>query len=87
MPLPLFLTVVFGVAVFAPKAIHHPPATAAYFTSAVWGLYFPNCAAAHEAGYYNIPVGSPGYRPPLDADGDGLACEPYSVRGSPGRQR
>ncbi len=82
MPLPVFLVLAVGVALFAPKAIHHPPATAAYFTSALWGLYFPNCAAAHEAGYYNIPAGSPGYRTRLDADGDGLACEPYSVRGS-----
>ncbi|WP_337185573.1 excalibur calcium-binding domain-containing protein [Phenylobacterium sp.] len=37
---------------------------------------FPNCAAAHAAGIYNIPAGSPAYRPQQDGDGDGFACEP-----------
>ncbi|HEY2356785.1 MAG TPA: excalibur calcium-binding domain-containing protein [Phenylobacterium sp.] len=39
--------------------------------------YFRNCTAAHAAGVYSIPRGAPGYRPALDADNDGLACEPY----------
>lgn len=37
---------------------------------------FPNCAAAHAAGVYDIPLGSPAYRPQQDGDGDGFACEP-----------
>ncbi|WP_363080454.1 excalibur calcium-binding domain-containing protein [Phenylobacterium sp. RIFCSPHIGHO2_01_FULL_69_31] len=38
---------------------------------------FPSCAAAHAAGVYDIPIGSPAYSPRQDGDGDGLACEPY----------
>ena len=38
---------------------------------------FPNCAAAHAAGVYDIPAGSPAYSPRQDGDGDGFACEPY----------
>jgi len=43
-------------------------------------VYFRNCAAAHAAGVYSIRRGEPGYRDKLDADGDGLACEPYFGR-------
>lgn len=38
---------------------------------------FRTCAAAHAAGAYDIPAGSPAYSPHQDGDGDGLACEPY----------
>lgn len=38
---------------------------------------FRTCAAAHAAGVYDIPAGSPAYRLRQDGDGDGLACEPY----------
>lgn len=38
--------------------------------------YFKNCAEAHAAGRYSIPVGDPAYRPALDGDKDGVACEP-----------
>jgi len=41
-------------------------------------LYFSNCTEARDAGYENIAQGDPGYRPELDRDGDGLACEPYT---------
>jgi hypothetical protein len=37
---------------------------------------YRNCAAAHAAGIYDIPVGSPMYAERQDGDGDGLACEP-----------
>lgn len=40
-------------------------------------VYYRNCAAAHAAGAYSIPRGTPGYRDVLDRDKDGLACEPY----------
>lgn len=39
--------------------------------------YYRNCAAARAAGVAPIYRGEPGYRPPLDRDGDGVACEPY----------
>ncbi len=40
-------------------------------------VYFRNCSEAKARGYVNIPVGTAGYRPSLDGDGDGFACEPY----------
>lgn len=43
-------------------------------------VYFANCAQAHASGQYSIRRGRPGYRPELDADGDGRACEPYRGR-------
>lgn len=42
-------------------------------------VYYPRCATAHARGVYSIRRGQPGYRPPLDADGDGLACEPIGA--------
>lgn len=39
------------------------------------GVYFANCAAARAAGAAPIRRGQPGYRPEMDGDGDGVACE------------
>ena len=39
-------------------------------------VFYPNCRTAHAFGVHSIRRGEPGYRDPLDADGDGLACEP-----------
>lgn len=39
--------------------------------------YYNSCREALQDGRVNIRVGEPGYRPALDADGDGLACEPF----------
>ncbi|WP_345346282.1 GmrSD restriction endonuclease domain-containing protein [Rhodococcus olei] len=36
---------------------------------------YPTCAAARAAGAAPLHAGSPGYRPDLDGDGDGVACE------------
>lgn len=36
---------------------------------------FANCAEANNAGYYDIPATSPVYRPKLDGNHDGVACE------------
>ncbi|WP_445154923.1 excalibur calcium-binding domain-containing protein [Arthrobacter sp. Hor0625] len=38
-------------------------------------VYFPNCAAAKAAGAAPMFAGSPGYRPQLDRDKDGIACD------------
>ena len=38
-------------------------------------MSFDNCAEAYAAGYANIPNGSPLYRPKLDRDQDGMACD------------
>lgn len=37
--------------------------------------YYPNCAAARAAGVAPLYRGQPGYRPGLDRDNDGVACE------------
>lgn len=37
--------------------------------------YYPNCSAARAAGVSRIRAGEPGYRPALDRDRDGIACE------------
>lgn len=42
--------------------------------------YYRNCAAARAAGAAPLYRGEPGYRPALDRDGDGVACEPYRRR-------
>lgn len=37
--------------------------------------YYPNCSEARAAGVAPIYKGQPGYRPKMDGDGDGIACE------------
>lgn len=54
---------------YAPPA--RPPAS---------GTYFRNCKEAWAAGAAPIYRGQPGYRPEMDGDGDGIACEPYRPR-------
>ncbi|MGZ8335007.1 MAG: excalibur calcium-binding domain-containing protein [Allosphingosinicella sp.] len=39
-------------------------------------VYYPRCDYARAAGVAPILAGEPGYRPGLDADSDGIACEP-----------
>jgi hypothetical protein len=39
------------------------------------GVYYKNCAEACADGVAPIYRGQPGYRPGLDRDGDGTACE------------
>lgn len=38
-------------------------------------VYYANCGEARAAGAAPLYVGDPGYRPGLDRDGDGVACE------------
>lgn len=40
-------------------------------------VYFRNCAEAWAADKAPIYEGQPGYRPELDGNSDGIACEPY----------
>jgi LPXTG-motif cell wall-anchored protein len=42
---------------------------------AVTPLPFENCGAAAAVGVYNIPVGTPGYGPHLNRDGDATGCD------------
>ena len=39
--------------------------------------FYPNCSWARTFGAAPISRGEPGYRSKLDADDDGIACEPY----------
>ena len=39
------------------------------------GVYYESCAAVRAAGKAPLYQGQPGYRPGLDRDGDGVACE------------
>ncbi|TDK26561.1 excalibur calcium-binding domain-containing protein [Arthrobacter crusticola] len=50
-------------------ALSASPATAAVT------IPFANCDAAAAVGVYNIPAGTPGYQPKLDADSDGFGCD------------
>ena len=44
------------------------------------GDYWSDCNEARSAGVTPLYVGEPGYRPEMDGDGDGIACEPYPGR-------
>jgi hypothetical protein len=52
-------------------------ATAAADETRLQEPYYHRCADARAAGVAPILRGEPGYRAPLDADNDGIACEPY----------
>jgi endonuclease YncB( thermonuclease family) len=56
----------------SPRAITPLPAR-----PALAGVLYRNCAEARAAGAAPIYRGQPGYRPQLDRDNDGVACEPY----------
>ena len=43
---------------------------------------FANCAEAKAAGRGTITRNDPAYKPSLDSDGDGLACERSEVSGA-----
>ena len=43
-------------------------------------VYYETCADARAAGAAPLHRGEPGYRPGLDKDGDGVACEPKKKR-------
>lgn len=44
------------------------------------GPFYRNCTEARMAGVAPIYRGQPGYRPEMDGDNDGIACEPYRGR-------
>jgi len=67
-----------GLGTVAALAVIASPAAAAPAS-------FPNCTAAHNAGRYNIPKDDPNYRPALDRDNDGVACEGTPPAGQTGR--
>lgn len=48
------------------------------------GDFWPGCNAARAAGTAPIYRDEPGYRPEMDGDDDGVACEPYTGGGGGG---
>lgn len=56
----------------APAPVVPAPVPAVPATATV---YYANCSAAKAAGVAPLYAGSPGYRPALDRDSDGVACE------------
>lgn len=65
----------------APPIVSAVRATRAVRTTAPTSAYFRNCTEARAAGAAPLYRGQAGYRPPLDSDGDGIACEPYRGQG------
>lgn len=54
----------------------YPPAPAPEpETAPAQNVYYPNCKVAKAAGAAPLYQGEPGYRPGLDRDQDGVACE------------
>lgn len=51
------------------------PTPGAGSSGSAGGVYYPNCAAVRAAGKAPLHAGQPGYRPGLDRDNDGVACE------------
>jgi hypothetical protein len=43
-------------------------------------VYFSGCNEVRAAGLAPLFRGEPGYRPQMDGDDDGIACEPYRGR-------
>ena len=60
-----------GLAIAAVAGLSLLPAAPALAVS----LPFANCSEAASVGVYNIPKGTPGYAPRLDADRDGFGCD------------
>jgi hypothetical protein len=48
--------------------------------ASVTRVYFSGCNAVRAAGLAPLLRGEPGYRPEMDGDDDGIACEPYRGR-------
>ncbi len=59
----------------APAAVPAQSAPRSRSGTSAGSVYYPNCAAARAAGAAPLSRGQPGYRPGLDGDHDGHACE------------
>jgi hypothetical protein len=72
----LIIGAIAGMVAVIPAA-HADPSTTTPSPAPTTGsnVYYPNCRAACNAGVAPIYRGQPGYRPGLDRDNDGVACE------------
>jgi hypothetical protein len=59
----------------APRPLVAAPRPVTPAASAPSSVYYANCTEAKAAGAAPLYAGQPGYRKPLDRDGDGVACE------------
>lgn len=60
----------------APQPAASPPVVPQWdYDSSAGSVYYRNCDAARAAGAAPIEHGAPGYRPALDGDHDGTACD------------
>jgi hypothetical protein len=59
----------------APATTTAPPPHTTTPATTGGDAYYANCAAVRGAGKAPLHRGQPGYRPGLDRDGDGIACE------------
>ena len=75
----LALGVLIGGGAFLALDTLNPPAERREALS-LRPVFYQTCRDAFQDGRVNIPRGEPGYRPGLDADDDGLACEPFLRR-------
>jgi hypothetical protein len=60
-----------------PASSSQPAPAASSRPTPSTSTYYENCTAAKDAGVAPIYIGQPGYRPELDRDRDGVACETY----------
>lgn len=73
----LFIAGAIAMGIAGTPVAHAVPSTTTPSPAPTTGssAYYKNCAAACAAGAAPIYRGQPGYRPGLDRDGDGIACE------------
>lgn len=75
------LGVFVGGGAFVMLDLLNPPASRALAVAfPSQETYYQTCREAFQDGRTNIRRGEPGYRAALDADRDGLACEPFIRR-------
>jgi hypothetical protein len=67
---------------YPPEAGAATPSASASAPTPTASTYYANCAVAEAAGVAPISRGDPGYRPELDRDGDGVACDPDGLPSS-----
>lgn len=81
-PLLVFMTVFLGASYLLTPEAPGRPQLKRIVTERTTDQHFRNCAHARSQGRWNIPRWDPSYRPHLDRDRDGLACEPWRGRSS-----
>ncbi len=75
------MAIVGAITFVAAPTLQSPARTAAMSPATLEAteksVYYAGCNEARAAGAAPIYRGSPGYRPEMDGDSDGIACEPH----------